>query len=60
MTGAEGADRSTGMPVAGSWTKVVVRGWGAVDIETFVIGAVDGAVVGGLVVYWLGRRRRSG
>jgi membrane protein DedA with SNARE-associated domain len=35
-------------------------GWGAVDIETFVIGAVVGTVVGALVVYWLGRRRRSG
>jgi membrane protein DedA with SNARE-associated domain len=31
-----------------------------VDVETIIIGAVVGAVVGALVVYWIGKRMRSG
>ena len=30
------------------------------DVGTLIIPAVVGAIVGGLVVYWLGRRRRRG
>jgi membrane protein DedA with SNARE-associated domain len=40
--------------------KVVVRRCGAVDAGTLVMGAVVGAIVGGVIVYWLGKRRRSG
>ena len=44
--------------------KVSARRWGIVDVSTLIFGAghgaVAGAVVGGVVVYWLGRSRRRG
>jgi membrane protein DedA with SNARE-associated domain len=39
---------------------VFAWGGGAVDVSTLIIGAVVGALAGGVVVYWLGRSRRGG